>query len=139
MNASGYRYKQNRCQQLRGFCYAAMTGSVSNAAKRMGRSQPTVSQQIQSLESEMGVTLFFRRGSKIQLTHDGELLFEMAMPLIEQLEHLDEQFNYRRREVDEGRIEVAAGTSTILYFLPEHVEAFRRAHPKIELRLHNVT
>jgi LysR family transcriptional regulator, low CO2-responsive transcriptional regulator len=139
MNASGYRYKQNRCQQLRGFCYAVMTGSVSNAARRMGRSQPTVSQQIQSLENEMGATLFLRRGSKIQLTHDGELLFEMAMPLIEQLEHLDEQFDYRRREVEEGRVEVAAGTSTILYFLPEHVRAFRKAHPKIELRLHNVT
>lgn len=139
MNASGYRYKQNRCQQLRGFCYAAMTGSVSNAARRMGRSQPAVSQQIQSLENEMGTALFSRRGSKIQLTPDGQLLFEMALPLIEQLEHLDEQFHYRRREVEEGRIEVAAGTSTILYFLPEHVRAFRRAHPKIELRLHNVT
>ncbi|MDB6022470.1 MAG: LysR family transcriptional regulator [Pedosphaera sp.] len=139
MNPSGYRYKQNRCQQLRGFCYAAMTGSVSKAAKRMGRSQPTVSQQIQSLEGEMGVKLFSRLGSKIQLTHDGELLFEMAMPLIEQLENLDEQFSYRRRDADEGRIEVAAGASTILYFLPEYVEAFRRAHPGIELRLHNVT
>src|SRR5579872_6196477 len=139
MNASGYRYKQNRYQQLRGFCYAAATGSVSQAAKQMGRSQPAVSQQIQSLESEMAAKLFFRRGSKIQLTHEGELLFEMALPLIEQLEHLDEQFRHRRMEVDEGHIEVAAGMSTILYFLPRYVEAFRRAHPKIELRLNSVT
>ncbi|MDB6018399.1 MAG: LysR family transcriptional regulator [Pedosphaera sp.] len=139
MDISGHRYKQNRYQQLRGFCYAAAAGSVSKAAKRMGRSQPAVSQQIHSLENEMAVALFMRRGSRIQLTHDGELLFEMAMPLIEQLEHLDEQFNHRRLEVDEGHIEVAAGTSTILYFLPKHVGAFRRAHPKIELHLHNVT
>lgn len=134
-----HRYKQNRYQQLRGFCHAAMTGSVSQAARRMGRSQPAVTQQIQSLETEMGVKLFERTGSKIQLTHDGELLFEMAQPLIEQLENLDEQFNYRRREVDEGRVEVAAGSSTIFYFLPKYVKAFRRAHPRIELRLHNVT
>lgn len=34
---------------------------------------------------------------------------------------------------------MAAGLSTILYFLPRHVEAFHRAHPKIEMRLQNVT
>ena len=139
MNASGFRYKQNRFQQLRGFCYAAASGSISKAAQRMNLSQPAVSQQILSLESELAVSLFARRGSKIQLTHEGALLYEMATPLIEQLEHLDEQFRVRRLEVDEGHIEVAAGTSTILYFLPKYVEEFRRAHPKIEVRLHNVT
>jgi len=139
MQVSGYRYKQNRFQQLRGFCYAAATGSISKAAKRMNLSQPAVSQQIQSLENELEVALFARRGSKIQLTHEGELLYEMAGPLIEQLEHLDEQFRMRRLEVDEGHIEIAAGTSTILYFLPKYVDEFRRRHPKIEMRLHNVT
>jgi DNA-binding transcriptional LysR family regulator len=139
MGDSGYRYKQNRFQQLRGFCYAASTGSISRAAKRMGLSQPSVSQQIQTLESEIGVKLFTRNGSKIRLTHDGEMLFEMARSLVEQLEHLDGQFKQRRTEIDEGRIEIAAGWSTILYFLPKYVEVFRRAHPRIELRLHNVT
>jgi len=134
MSMAGHRYKQNRFQQLRGFCYAAATGSISKAAKRMSLSQPAVSQQIQSLENEMAVTLFVRRGSRIELTHDGELLFEMAMPLIEQLANLDEQFSQRRTEVDEGSIDVAAGWSTILYVLPKHVEIFRRAYPKIEMR-----
>ena len=139
MNASGHRYKQNRFQQLRGFCYAASCGSISNAARQMFLSQPAVTQQIQGLENELGTTLFARRGSRIQLTHEGELLFQMARPLIEELENLDEAFRQRRSEVDEGHIEVAAGTSTIMYFLPKHVEAFRRAHPKIEMRLQNVT
>src|SRR6266566_1482835 len=139
MSAPSYRYKQNRFQQLRGFCYAAATGSISKAAKRMSLSQPAVSQQIQSLESEMAVNLFARRGSRIELTHDGELLFEMAMPLIEQMEHLDKQFHQRRSEIDEGCVDVAAGWSTIMYVLPKHVEVFRRTYPKIEVRLHNVT
>jgi DNA-binding transcriptional LysR family regulator len=139
MSGSSYRYKQNRFQQLRGFCYAASCGSVSQAAKRMCLSQPAVSQQIQGLEDELDVTLFARRGSRIQLTHDGELLFELARSLIEELEHLDEEFHQRRSEVNQGHIEVAAGLSTILYFLPRHVESFRRAHPKIEVRLQQVT
>jgi DNA-binding transcriptional LysR family regulator len=132
-------YKQNRVQQLRGFCYAASAGSISKAAQRMCLSQPAVSQQIQSLEREMAVKLFARRGAKMALTHEGELLLEMAMPLISELEHLDEEFRRRRSEVDEGHIEVAAGASTILYFLPKYVDAFRQAHPKIEVRLQNVT
>ena len=139
MNTIGHRYKQNRFQQLRGFCYAASAGSISKAAKRMSLSQPAVSQQIQTLESELNVTLFIRRGARIHLTHDGELLLEMARPLIQDLEHLDKEFHQRRQEIDEGHIEVAAGSSTILYFLPKHVEAFRRAYPKIEVRLQNVT
>jgi DNA-binding transcriptional LysR family regulator len=139
MSPSGHRYKQNRFQQLRGFCYAASSGSISKAARRMCLSQPAVSQQIHSLESELSVTLFVRRGSSIQLTHDGELLLEMARPLIEELEHLDDQFHQRRTEVDQGHIEVAAGMSTSLYLLPRYVEAFHRAHPRIEVRLQSVT
>src|SRR3954471_19709821 len=91
LSGSGYRYKQNRFQQLRGFCYAALSGSISKAAKRMNLSQPSVSQQIQSLESELAVDLFTRQGARIKLTPDGELLLEMAGPLIEELEHLDEK------------------------------------------------
>ncbi len=139
MGDAGYRYKQNRFQQLRGFCYAASSGSISKAARRMCLSQPAVSQQIHSLESELSVTLFVRRGSTIQLTHDGELLLEMAGPLIDELENLDAQFRQRRTEVNEGHIEVAAGMSTSLYLLPRYVEAFHQAHPKIEVRLQSVT
>jgi DNA-binding transcriptional LysR family regulator len=139
MNVSGHRYKQNRFQQLRGFCYAASLGSISKAAKRMCLSQPSVSQQIHSLEAELETTLFVRRASRMELTHEGELLFEMAQPLIGELENLDQEFRLRRSEVDEGHIEVAAGLSTILYFLPKYVEVFRRLHPKIEIRLQSVT
>lgn len=87
----------------------------------------------------MEVKLFQREGGKIHLTRDGELLYKLAMPLIEQFEHLDEQFTQRRSEVEEGSIQVAAGWSTILYVLPKYVETFRHAHPRIQVHLHNVT
>src|SRR5512138_1727632 len=101
---SDYRYKQIAFQQLRGFCYTAASGSISKAAKRMNLSQPAVSQQIASLENELEVALFVRRGARIELTHDGALLYEMAEPLIEQLEHLDAQFRLRRSETEQGHI-----------------------------------
>ncbi len=55
-------YKQNRLQQLRGFCHAAQTGSISKAAEKLFLSQPSVSLQIQALERELKTTLFERRG-----------------------------------------------------------------------------
>ncbi|MEG3194032.1 LysR family transcriptional regulator substrate-binding protein, partial [Lysobacter sp. D1-1-M9] len=38
-----------------------------------------------------------------------------------------------------GELNIAAGSSTILYLLPRVVEAFRAAHPEVRLNLHNVT
>ena len=96
MRTLAFRYKQNRFQQLRGFCYAAALGSVSKAARRMNLSQPSVSQQILGLESELGAKLFVRHGSRIKLTHDGELLFEMAWPLIEFLTSTEELRRHNR-------------------------------------------
>jgi len=87
------RYKQNRLQQLRGFCYAAQEGSISRAAERMYLSQPSVSLQIQALERELETTLFDRNGPKIELTHDGRLLFELAQPLVDGFNHLEETFH----------------------------------------------
>ena len=139
MPKNEFRYKQNRLQQLRGFCYAAADGSISKAAERMYLSQPSVSLQIQALERELDVTLFERRGPKIKLTPDGELLFELSMPLVERIDNLADEFSARRGNVEQGRVDVAAGWSTILYVLPEYVERFRKAHPSIELKLHNVT
>lgn len=133
------RYKQSRLQQLRGFCYAAAGGSISKAAERMFLSQPSVSLQIQALERELETTLFERRGPKIKLTPDGELLFEMAMPLVDQIDKLPDEFAAKRGDIDQGRIDLAAGWSTILYVLPDFVEQFRTIHPNIELKLHNVT
>ena len=71
-------YQHNRLQQLRGFYYAARAGSISRAAEQMSLSQPSVSLQIQALESEFGTQLFERRGPGIRLTRDGETLLELA-------------------------------------------------------------
>lgn len=132
-------YKHNRLQQLRGFCYAAQAGSISRAAERSFLSQPSVSLQIQALERELNTTLFERRGPKITLTPDGKLLYEQAWPLVEALDQLPGTFAARRGEVETGRLDIAAGESTILYILPKYVQLFAQAHPGIELKLHNVT
>ena len=133
------RYQLNRMHQLRGFCYAAHNKSITRAAEQLGLSQPSVSLQIQSLEQELATQLFERRGPRIRLTREGEILLELARPLVDGLEGLDEAFATRRDSVTRGSVSIAAGGSTLQYLLPPYVKAFVREHPQIDLRLHNVT
>lgn len=132
-------YKQNRLQQLRGFCHAAQTGSMSAAAVRMDLTQPSISLQIQALEREFGVALFERRGPQIRLTDHGRLLYELAMRLVEDIDGLQATFAARRGTLAPGRLEIAAGESTILYILPQVIRRFAAKYPQIELSLMNVT
>ncbi len=141
MGRSGNRlyYKQNRLKQLRAFCCAAQTGSVSKAAERLHLSQPSVTLQIQALERELGVTLFERRGPKIQLTPDGRSLYELSQPLVHGIDTLSDTFASSSGRVTSGELSIAAGESTLLYLLPDFIKRFADQYPHIRVKLANVT
>lgn len=132
-------YKQSRLKQLRAFCAAARTNSMSRAAESLSLSQPSISLQIRALEQEMDVILFERRGPRIELTPEGQLFYEIASPLVEGMERLPDEFAARRGQVEGGQIDIAAGESTILYLLPEFVARYKQLYPSVRVRLHNVT
>lgn len=134
-----FAYKGDRLKPLRAFCQTARLGSVSRAAEALYLSQPAVTLQLQALEREMGVRLLERSGRRLTLTREGQELYELARPLVEGLDSLDGLFHERIRGLDAGELNVAAGSSTILYLLPKIVGAFREAHPEVRLTLHNVT
>jgi DNA-binding transcriptional LysR family regulator len=139
MPSTSLPYKQNRLQQLRGFCLAAGTKNISKAAELLYLSQPSVSLQIKALERELGVQLFERRGPQISLTYDGQQLVDIALPLVEAIDSIEETFASKRESVDRGVVNIAAGGSTIQYILPPFVELFMQEHPLVDIRLHNVT
>lgn len=132
-------YKQNRLKQLRAFCQVVKTGSITEAAELLFLSQPTITLQIQALERELNVTLFERSGPKITMTPPGEVLHELAQPLLEGIEKLPETLMARMGSLDQGELDVAAGEATILYVLPEVTKKYAQEFPGINLRLHNET
>ena len=67
-------------QKIETFLCAAEKLSVSEAAKQLHLSQPTVSHQIKLLEQELGSTLFTRSNTGLQLTEAGQLLLPMGAP-----------------------------------------------------------
>lgn len=131
--------RANRLRQLRAFCATAQTASMSRAAERLHLSQPTVSQLVKSLETGLGVDLFTRRGPHIELNTAGAALLETALPLVEGVDRLPEILRAKLGETASGRLDIAAGESTILYLLPEYVKRFTDTFPRVDLHLHNVT
>ncbi|MFC7301191.1 LysR family transcriptional regulator [Cognatiluteimonas weifangensis] len=137
--APRFAYKASRLKPLRAFCQVARLGSVSRAAEALYLSQPAVTLQLQALERELGVRLLERTGRRLLPTREGEVLYALARPLVEGIDGLGASFHEQLRGLDAGELDIAAGSSTILYLLPGLVEAFRERHPDVRLRLHNVT
>ena len=134
-----FYYKGERLKPLRAFCQVARLGSVSRAAEALFLSQPAVSLQLQALERDFGVKLFERSGRRFGLTSAGDALYELARPLVDGLDGLEPEFRNRLKGLSAGSLNIAAGTSTILYLLPALVRSFRERHPEVQLVLHNVT
>ena len=134
-----FYYKGNRLKQLRAFCAIAKLGTLSRAADALFLSQPSVSLQLSALEKELGARLIERRRRRVALTREGQALYELALPLVEGLDHLDQQFHALNAGFAGRALNIAAGASTIQYLLPALVREFRELYPEIKLELHNVT
>jgi DNA-binding transcriptional LysR family regulator len=139
MSISPPSYKQNRLKQLRAFCKTVETKNISRAAEKLFLTQPTISLQIKALERELDVIVFERHGPQIRITPDGELLYEIAKPLLEGIDNLAQTFASKSGRLDSGELTIVAGESTILYLLPEFVSCFKDRHPGIHIKLLNET
>lgn len=132
-----FSYKSDRLKPLRAFCQTVRLGSVSRAAEALFISQPAVTLQLQALEREFGVVLFERSGRRLVPSREGQVLYEMAQPLVENLDGLAERFRDKISGLDAGELRIAANSTTILYLLPKVVATFRQLHPQVRLSLHN--
>ena len=137
--APRFYYKGSRLKQLRAFCAIAKLGTLSRAADALFLSQPSVSLQLSALEKELGARLIERRRRRVALTREGQALYELALPLVDGLDSLDQQFRALTAGFVGSALNIAAGTSTIQYLLPSLVRAFREQHAEVKLELHNVT
>lgn len=119
-------------QQLRGFYYSARLGSLTKAAEKMSITQSAVSQQIKSLEAELGVKLFNRFGPRKDLTHDGKLFFQLITPLIQEIDSLKVTFEDLKGN-QRGVLTTAATTFMIMNHLPYVIKKFTKEYPHVRL------
>ncbi len=136
--APRFYYKGSRLKQLRAFCMIVKLGTLSRAAEALFLSQPSISLQLRALEGELGVALIERRRRRVAPTREGQVLYELALPLVEGLETLDRRFHARCQGFAGGELRIAVGASTGQYLLPPLVAAFRARHPQVHVQLRSV-
>ena len=117
--------------QLEVFLMVAREHRFSRAAEKLFRTQSAVSQTIRKLEVELGEALFDRSSREGVLTDAGKVLVEYAEKLLNLRGEAAESL-VELRELQKGKLVIAANEFTALYLLPILAE-FRRLHPMIKI------
>lgn len=121
-------------EQLRIFVAVAERQHVTRAAEALNLAQSAASAAIASLESRHGIKLFSRVGRNIELTEPGRAFLDEARAVLARVaaaELMLAEFGGLQR----GSLSVCASQTIAGYWLPRHLTDYRRAHPRIELRV----
>lgn len=117
--------------QVQSFVAVIEAGSFRDAARRLSRAQPTISQHVRKLEEELGVALVRRSHARCVPTAKGETFLPHARRLLRAAEEA-------RSAVDRSRFVVGAASNIGIYLLPPLVRAFRDRFgptPPVELAI----
>jgi LysR family hydrogen peroxide-inducible transcriptional activator len=124
--------------QLRYFLAVAKTGNFSRAAESCHITQPSLSQQILKLESELGEKLFERKTRRVLLTSAGELLRERAARVLYELQEARREVRDARGE-PRGQVNLSALPTIAPYLLPKIIRGFARRCPAVATIVHEET
>jgi DNA-binding transcriptional LysR family regulator len=112
----------------------ARHGSVTEAAKELSYSQPSVSHHLGRLEAATGAKLIQRVGRGIRLTPEGELLAGRATEILGRLDAASVELA-ARVGLSAGRVRLAGFQTVLSTLVPKAAAELSRSHPGIELNL----
>jgi DNA-binding transcriptional LysR family regulator len=122
-------------RQLAAFCAVVERKSFSNAAERLGVTQPAVSLQIRSLEQRLGTQLLDRSGRRVEPTEAGLRLYASAQRLLALEEQLLEEVAGEGEGSLTGTLELGASTGPGGTVVPLLLCDFAEQHPDVRVRL----
>ena len=121
-------------KQLEYFLAIAEAGHITAAAKNLNISQPPLSLQLKALEDELGVQLFERDKRNLTITHEGLILKERAMEILQMVN--DTVRELQNLGIDaQGTIRIGTVASAATHLLPERIVIFRRDHPNVDFQI----
>ncbi|WP_284163176.1 LysR family transcriptional regulator [Frigidibacter sp. SD6-1] len=119
-------------RQLQFFVAAAGQASVSGAARALSISQSSVTEAIQALEDDLGVTLFERKARGLELTHKGSLFLRHATQILADVSTARMAFREETGDLG-GALSLGVTSLVAGYVLSDILSRFRRAFPKVEV------
>src|SRR5215471_10194285 len=117
--------------QLEIFSAVAEQASITQAARKIKISQPSVSKQLRFLERECGLKLYVKAGRGIKITEEGRMLQSAAKPILKQMEDLRGSFLSKVSDARDVALRVGSTPSPGAFFLPGVLKSFVKLHPKI--------
>jgi DNA-binding transcriptional LysR family regulator len=122
-------------RQLAAFCAVVERKSFSQAAERLGVTQPAVSLQIRSLEQRLGRQLLDRSGRRVEPTEAGLRLYASAQRLLQAEEQMLEELEADDQGTIGGVLELGASTGPGGSVVPVLLCEFQEGHPNVHVRL----
>ncbi|MDN3719049.1 LysR family transcriptional regulator [Roseibium salinum] len=122
----------DKLSALTGFVESVNLGSFSAAAKQLGISQPAVSQQVRSLENELGTRLFNRTTRQLRLTEAGERYYTYARDVLERLAEADRAIQSEEAQMC-GPLKIGLPLGFAETVLSRFLIRFKQEHPGILL------
>lgn len=119
---------------VQAFLSVAETGSLSAAARALGRSQPTLGRQVRALEGQLGSDLFHRQPRGLELTETGQALLDPARRMREAANAMALAAAGREERL-EGTVRITASVAVSVFHLPRILTEIRQAEPRIALEL----
>jgi DNA-binding transcriptional LysR family regulator len=110
----------------------ARHGSVTEAAKELHYSQPSVSHHLSRLEAATGVKLVQRVSRGIRLTPEGELLASRAIEIVGRVDAATNELA-AQAGLRTGRVRLAANASVLSTIVPKAAAVLNKAHPGLKL------
>lgn len=125
-------------RQLRYFVAVAEELHFGRAAERLHLAQPALSRQIQNLEHELGVQLFFRTKRRVQLTPAGAVMLDQARSVLARADEAAQAAKLAARGRT-GWLAIGFVGSATYDVLPASLQMFRQRSPGVEISLAEMT
>lgn len=129
-----------KLQQLRFISAIAKHGlNITETAKNLYTSQPSMSKQLHLLEDELGVPIFTRSGKNLTgLTEAGRQIVRVAQEILNKVNDI-KQIATEARNSTSGKLVIGTTHNQARYALPEVIKAFKARYPGVTLTIHQGT
>lgn len=122
-------------RQLAAFCAVVERRSFSQAADRLGVTQPAVSLQVRALEKRLGAQLLDRSGRRVEPTEAGWRLYRGAQRLLQLEEQLLDEVAAEGAGALSGELSIGASTGPAAIVVPLLLCEFQRRNPDVKIAL----
>lgn len=116
------------------FYVVATVGNITKASKELNISQPAVTKQIKSLESQLGGELFIRTKRGVILTENGREIYNYIKQAMNCFNNAEMQFSNLKR-LETGVIRIGVSTALARLFLMKYLDEFHREYPNVAIQL----